>query len=79
MESEHASELLDQVAQVIDERFAKHDRDGARELLYHFDALPWELKEKYWDYVELNRAGKRDQASKVWEEWIDEARDMGLL
>ncbi len=79
MDGEQSSEILDQVAQVIDERFAKHDRDSARDLLYHIDLLPWELQEKYWEYVDLNREGKRAEASKAWEEWLEQARELGLL
>jgi hypothetical protein len=79
METEQTHEILAQVAQVIDERFAKHDRDAARDLLYHLDLLPWELQERYWEYAELTREGKRAEASRAWEEWLEQARDLGLI
>ncbi len=79
MESEQANELLEHVAQVIDERFAKHYEDAARDLLYNLSALPWELQEKYWEYAEFYREGKRAEASKAWAEWIEQALELGLL
>ncbi len=79
MEPEETNELLEQVAQVIDERFAKHYEEAARDLIYNLNALPWELQEKYWEYAEFYHEGKRAEASKAWAEWIEQARELGLI
>ncbi len=79
MWTDQADDILKQFAQVAEERFEKHEREAARDLLQHFDFLPWELQEKYWEVVELYREGKRAEASRAWEEWMEEARELDLI
>ncbi len=44
-----------------------------------FGLLPLELQDLYLGVVELYRQGKREQASKLFEEWMDQAKELGLI
>ena len=44
--SDQADDILKQFAQVVEERFEKHEREAARDLIQNaFGFLPWELQE----------------------------------
>jgi hypothetical protein len=42
-------------------------------------ALPDELQEMYYDVVELHRQRKFKESSDLFEEWMDQARELGLI
>jgi len=80
MDIEASGDILEQFARVAEEHFTKLEREAARDLIESaFNLLPWELQEGYWQVVELYREGKIEEASKAWEEWMEEARELGLI
>lgn len=80
MDMEASEDILKQFAQVAEEHFTKLEREAARDLIENaFDLLPWELQEGYWQVMELYRERKLEEASKAWEEWMEEARELGLI
>lgn len=80
MGTDNSEDILSQFAQVAEKHFAKLEREAARALIFGaFDFLPWELQEGYWHVVELYRQGKRSEASQAWEEWMEEARELGVI
>jgi hypothetical protein len=80
MQSETGPDVLNVFAQVANEHFKLHERQAARDLIRDaFHILPWELQDLYRGVVELHRAGKREEASKLFEVWLEEARDLDLL
>lgn len=77
---DRSEDVLKQFAQVAEEHFAKHEREAAKDLIQNaFDFLPWELQEGYWRVVELYRERKISEAAKAWEEWMAQARELGLI
>jgi len=44
-----------------------------------FGLLPLELQDLYFDMVDLYREGKREQAAELFEEWLAQARELGLI
>ncbi len=80
MQSEQGQDIVEVAAQVAGDHLERSERETARDLLSSaFYALPWELKELYQDYLELYRNGDREEASELFEAWMDRARDLGLL
>ena len=65
---------------IVNQEFARQEREAAREILrsgYRF--LPYELRDLYAEVAQLHRQGKFEESSRLFEEWMDEARDMGLI
>lgn len=80
MEADKTEGTLEQAAQIIEEQFARREREAARDLLQDaFVFLPPELQDLYYGVVELYRAGKWREASELFEEWLDQARELDLL
>jgi len=73
-------DILEQLAQVAEERFAKREQEAARDLISGaFSLLPLELQDLYLGVVELYRQGKLEQASRLFDEWMDQAKELGLI
>lgn len=80
MDIERPSDALEQFEQVVEERFSLRERQAAMDLLRDaFHLLPWELQDLYLGVVELYRERKWAQASALFEEWLDQARELGLV
>jgi len=80
MQSETGSEVIDVFRQVADEQFRLRERQAALDLIRDaFPALPWELQDLYRGVMELYNQGKREEASKLFEVWLDEARELDLI
>jgi uncharacterized tellurite resistance protein B-like protein len=80
MESGAGDEVLNDFAKVADQHLEKIEREAAWDLIREaFGALPWELQDLYSTYVETYNAGQREQASKLFEMWMDQARKLGLI
>ncbi len=80
MEMDSAATNLEYAAQVVNEQFARREREAALDLIRSsFALLPWELQELYQGVAELYRKGKREESSRLFQEWLDQARDMGLV
>lgn len=72
--------IQERMEDIVNQEFARQEREAARELLrsgYRF--LPFELKDLYVEVTQLHRQGKFEESSRLFEEWMDEARDMGLI
>lgn len=79
-ESQLPEEFMEQLNQVVNNQFAKKEREDARDLIQSsFKLLPLELQELYYDIMQLYREGKHEEASDLFEHWLDEARDLGLI
>ncbi len=73
-------DIVDKLSQVVNEHYAKKEREDAHDLIMNaFTLLPMELQDLYHDIVTAYRAGEYEEASKLFEEWLDEARDLGLI
>ncbi|HWQ83309.1 MAG TPA: hypothetical protein VN363_02015 [Anaerolineales bacterium] len=73
-------EFKEQLGQVVDEHFSKKEREDAQDLIRDaFAFLPMELQDLYHDIQLAYRAGKFEEASKLFEQWLGEARDLGLI
>ena len=73
-------EIFDQLNQVVNEHYAKKEREDAHDLIQNaFQLLPLELQELYYDIMQAYRAGKFEEASKLFEQWLDEAKELGLI
>ena len=80
MAADRPDDIVDRLSQVAEEHFAAREREAARELIRDgFYSLPMELQDLYLDVVELYREGKREEASERFEEWLDQARELGLI
>lgn len=80
MDVERQGDALGQFEQVVEDHFTKREREAARDLLHDaFYLLPWELQDLYLGVVELYRERKWAQASALFEEWLDQAREYGLV
>lgn len=73
-------DIIDQLGQVVNEHYAKKEREDAHDLIMNaFALLPMELQDLYHDIMVAYRAGKHEEASSLFEQWLDEARDLGLI
>lgn len=73
-------DIVEVAAQVAGDHLERSERETAQDLLGDaFFALPWELQELYYDYLEMYRKGEREQASRLFEAWMDRARELGLI
>ena len=73
-------EFKEQLDQVVDEHFSKKEREDARDLIRDaFAFLPLELQDLYHDIQLAHRAGNFEEASRLFEQWLSEARDLGLI
>jgi hypothetical protein len=78
--TDESKDILDQLARMAEKHFAAQEREAAWDLIRDaFGALPWELQDLYAAYVETYNAGRREQASQLFEEWMDKARELGLI
>lgn len=65
---------------IVNQEFNRQEREAAQDLLrdgYLF--LPYELKDLYSEVTELHRRGQFEESSSLFEEWMDQARRMGLI
>ena len=80
MQSEEGQGILERANQVACDHFERSEREAARDLIRDaFPMLPWDLQRLYQDYLELYHGGEREEASKLFEAWMDRARELGLI
>lgn len=80
MDGDQPEDILGRLVQVAENRFAAQDREAAQDLLRAgFGLLPLELQDLYFDMVDLYREGRREQAAELFEEWLAQARELGLI
>ena len=80
MDGDQPEGILDRLVQVAENRFAAQDREAAQDLIRDgFGLLPWELQDLYFDMMDLYREGRREQAAELFEEWLAQARELGLI
>ena len=80
MDGDQPEGILDRLVQVAENRFAAQDREAAQDLIRGgFGLLPLELQDLYFDMQDLYREGRREQAAELFEEWLAQARDLGLI
>ena len=80
MDGDQPEDTLGRLVQVAENRFAAQDREAAQDLLRAgFGLLPLELQDLYFDMVDLYREGKREEAAELFEEWLAQARELGLI
>ena len=73
-------EVVDRLMRVGEKSFAAHEREAAYDLIRDaFMALPWDLQDMYSDVVELHRQQRFKESTDLFEEWMDRARELGLL
>lgn len=72
--------VLDEIMSIVEEHWTKLDLEAARSLIRDsFAVLPWDLQEAYREIQELYRAGRLEEASRAWDAWMEQAREMGLI
>lgn len=72
--------IVEAATQVAADHVARSERETAQDLIRDaFRSLPWELQELYQDYLEMYRRGQREEASKLFDVWMDRARKLGLI
>lgn len=80
MDDNRPDDIVGRLVQVAENRFAAQDREAAQDLIRSgFGLLPLELQDLYFDMVDLYREGKLEEASEVFEEWLAQARELGLI
>ena len=80
MDGDQPEDIVGRLVQVAENRFAAQDREAAQDLIRSgFGLLPLELQDLYFDMVDLYREGKREQAAELFEEWLAQARELGLI
>ncbi len=80
MDGDQPEGIVGRLVQVAENRFAAQDREAAHDLiLMGFGLLPLELQDLYFDMVDLYSEGKREQAAELFEEWLAQARELGLI
>ena len=80
MEGDQSEDIVGRLVQVAENRFAAQDREAAQDLIRTgFGLLPLELQDLYFDMVDRYREGKREQAAELFEEWLAQARELGLI
>ena len=80
MVGDQPEDIVGRLVQVAEKRFAAHDREAAQDLIRAgFGLLPLELQDLYFDMRDLYREGKREEAAELFEEWLGQARELGLI
>ena len=80
MANDNPDETVGRIVRVAEKHFAAQEREAANDLIQDaFFALPEELQEMYYDVVELHRQQKFKESSDLFEEWMDRARELGLI
>jgi len=80
MDCDQPDDIVGRLVQVAENRFAAQDREAAQDLIRAgFGLLPLELQDLYFDMQDLYREGRREQAAELFEEWLAQARDLGLI
>ena len=80
MDGDQPEGIVGRLVQVAENRFAAQDREAAQDLIRTgFGLLPLELQDLYFDMVDLYREGKREQSAELFEEWLAQARELGLI
>ena len=80
MDGDQPEGILGRLVQVAEKRFAAQDREAAQDLIRAgFGLLPLELQDLYFDMQDLYREGRREQAAELFEEWLAQARELGLI
>ncbi len=80
MASDDVDDVLEQAAEAADEYVAKTELEAASDLIRDaFLFLPWQLQEGYWRVQELHNQHRRSEANAAWDEWMAEARSLGLI
>ncbi len=80
MDGDQAGDVVNRLVQVAENRFAAQDREAAQDLIRTgFGLLPLELQDLYFDMVDLYHEGKLEQAAELFEEWLAQARELGLI
>lgn len=65
---------------VVNQEFERQEREAAQDLIREgYSVLPYELRELYDEVRELHRRGRFEESSRLFEEWMVQAREMGLL
>jgi hypothetical protein len=78
--SEIPADMADALDRIVEDHFSKKDREDAWDLIRNsFRLLPLELQDLYHDVIDLYRQGKHEEASLRFEEWLETAREMGLI
>lgn len=73
-------DLANKLDRLVSTHFAEKEREAAWELIRdHFNMLPQELQDLYGDVQDLYSHGKFEEASALFEVWMDVAREMGLI
>jgi tetratricopeptide (TPR) repeat protein len=77
---EQQNPIQERMEDIVNQEFERQERETARDLLRDaYRILPPELKDLYAEVTQLHRQGKFEESSKLFEQWMDEARDMGLI
>ena len=77
---EQQNPIQGRMEDIVNQEFARQEREAAKDLLRDaYRLLPFELKELYAEVALLHRQGKFEESSRLFEEWMDEARNMGLI
>jgi hypothetical protein len=80
MQSEEGQGILRLAAQVASDHLKRSEREAARDLIRDvFPMLPWDLQILYRDYLERYYSGEREEASRLFEAWMDRARELGMI
>jgi hypothetical protein len=80
MDGDQPGDIVDRLVQVAENRFAAQDREAAQDLIRTgFGLLPLELQDLYFDMVDRYREGRREEAAELFEEWLAQARELGLI
>jgi hypothetical protein len=80
MDGDQPGDIVGRLVQVAENRFAAQDREAAQDLIRAgFGLLPLELQDLYFDMQDLYREGRREQAAELFEEWLAQARELGLI
>ncbi len=80
MENDQPEDIIDRLVRVAENHFDAQEREAAHDLLRDgFALLPTELQDLYLDVTDLYREGKIEQAAELFEEWLAQARELGLI
>jgi hypothetical protein len=79
-DGDRPDDIVNRLVQVAENRFAAHDREAAQDLLRGgFGLLPLELQYLYFDMLDLYHEGRREEAAELFDEWLAQARELGLI
>jgi len=80
MDYDENNPIQERMEDIINQEFARQEREAAKDLLqYGYHLLPFELIDLYDEISELHRSGRIEESSEMFDEWMDQARDMGLI